>query len=167
MTDIRYRLMTSDDAEAVSALVLASFDEYIAPEYTPVGVEAFRKFAAADALRERAGEDHFVILATSSEDVVGMIEFRHSDHVSLLFVDKAFHRRGLARALLEQGLAEARTREPGVERVTVNSTRFGVPAYEKLGFLQTGPERAVNGIVFIPMAKRLDVASATGPRTPA
>ena len=45
MTDIRYRLMTSDDAESVSSLVLASFDEYIAPEYTPVGVEAFRKFA--------------------------------------------------------------------------------------------------------------------------
>lgn len=155
MTDFCYRLMTSDDAEAVSLLVLASFEEYIAPEYTPLGVEAFRKFAAADALCERAGEDHFVVVATLGGSMVGMIEFRHSDHVSLLFVDKAFHRQGLARILLDQGLAEARKRKPVVERVTVNSTRYGVPAYERLGFLQTGPERAVNGIVFIPMAMRL------------
>ena len=164
MSDVRYRLMQPADAEAVSSLVLASFEEYIAPEYTPVGVEAFRKFAGAEALRERAGADHFVIVATTSHCVVGMIEFRHSDHVSLLFVDKATHRKGVARALLEHGLAEARAREPGVERVTVNSTRFGVPAYDKLGFLQTGPERAVNGIVFIPMAMRLDTA-ATGSGT--
>ncbi len=164
MTDVRYRLMKPDDAEAVSNLVLASFEQYIAPQYTPVGVEAFRKFASAKGLRERAEADHFVVVATTAQDVVGMIEFRHSDHVSLLFVDKASHRQGVARALLERGLTEARKREAGVERVTVNSTRYGVPAYEKLGFLQTGPERAVNGIVFIPMAMRLD-ASATGSGT--
>ena len=88
MTDIRYRLMQPDDAEAVSTLVLTSFEEYIAPEYTPIGVEAFRKFAGAEALRDRADADHFVIVATAAQRVVGMIEFRHSDHVSLLFVDK-------------------------------------------------------------------------------
>jgi hypothetical protein len=40
--------------------------------------------------------------------------------------------------------------------VTINSSRYGVPAYERLGFRQTGPERAVNGIVFIPLAMRLE-----------
>ena len=165
MSDIRCRLMTSDDVETASKVVLTSFEEYIAPEYTPVGVEAFRKYAAAEALRERAGEGHFVIVATITNSVVGMIEFRHSDHVALLFVDKAFHRQGVARVLLEHGLTEARKREPNVERVTVNSTRFGVRAYEKLGFLRTGPERSVNGIVFIPMAMRLNTASSTTART--
>ncbi|MCY3843732.1 MAG: GNAT family N-acetyltransferase, partial [Acidobacteria bacterium] len=49
----------------------------------------------------------------------------------------------------------ARAAAPDVERVTVNSSRYGVAAYERLGFRQTGPERSVNGIVFIPMAMRL------------
>ena len=39
--------------------------------------------------------------------------------------------------------------------LTVLSSRYGVPAYEKLGFRQTGPERAVNEIACIPMAMRL------------
>lgn len=156
MADIRYRLMTADDAEAVSALVLASFDEYIAPEYTPAGIAAFRRYAAAEALRERTGKDHFIIVGVADTDVVGMIEIRDNDHVALLFVRKAWHRHGVARTLLKRGLAEARSRAPEVERVTVNATRFGVRAYEHLGFLQTGPERIVDGMAFIPMAMRLD-----------
>ena len=59
--------------------------------------------------------------------------------------------------MLDHGLAAARVRDPDVERVTVNSTRYGVPAYEKLGFRQTGPEREVNGIAFIPMAMQLAI----------
>lgn len=159
MADIQYRLMTARDAETVSALVLASFDEHIAPEYTPDGIAAFRRYAAAEALRERSGKDHFVIVGVADNGVIGMIEIRENDHVALLFVRKAWHRHGVARMLLERGLAEARTRAPEVERVTVNATRFGVRAYEHLGFLQTGPERTVDGMTFIPMAMRLDTGA--------
>ena len=155
MSEIRYRLMKTDDADAVSAMVLSSFEEYIAGEYTPLGLEEFRKYASAAALKERASQDHFVGVATTADSLVGMIEMRQNNHVALLFVDKAFHRQGVARALLDDALGEARRHQPDVERVTVNSSRYGVPAYEKLGFRQTGPERAVNGIVFIPMAMRL------------
>jgi len=63
---------------------------------------------------------------------------------------------GRARVAGSRALAVARPAKPGLDRVTVNSSRFGVPAYERLGFRQTGPERTVNGIVFIPMAHRLE-----------
>ena len=151
------RMMTPDDAEGISALVLASFEEYIAPDYTDEqGVAEFRRYAEPEALRRRAEGNHFVMVAEVDGALAGMIEMRDCNHVALLFVAKDFHRRGIAARLLERGLAEARARRPDVERVTINSSRYGVPAYERMGFRQTGPERAVNGIVFIPLAMRLD-----------
>lgn len=152
---LRYRAMRPDEAAAVSALILASFDEFIGPDYEgEEGIAEFRRFAAPEALTARAAGDHLVRVATVDGALAGMIEIREHNHVALLFVDKAYQRRGLARGLLEAALADARAVDPDVERVTVNSSRYGVAAYEKLGFRQTGPERSVNGIVFIPMAMR-------------
>ena len=159
MTDvITCRGMTPDEAGEVSTLALASFDEFISPEYTPQGVDEFRKYVKADAIRERVAQDHFVMMAVDGKMLAGMIEIRQNNHVALLFVGKAYHRRGVARGLLAHALEAARGARPDLERVTVNSSRHGVPAYEKLGFRQTGPERIVNGIVFIPMAKRLEAS---------
>ena len=156
MSDVRYRVMEPDEVACVSALILAAFDEFIEPEYTPQGVEAFRKYVQPDVLAGRTAQDHFVLVAARGGELVGMIEMRQNNHVALLFVDKRTHGHGIARELLDHALAAARSKTPELERVTVNSSRYGVPAYEKLGFRQTGPERAVNGIVFIPMAKRLE-----------
>jgi GNAT superfamily N-acetyltransferase len=159
MPDITYRAMRPGESASVSALVLAAFEQYIAPEYTPQGIEEFRKYAGAAEIRERLAKGHFVLVASTDDGLAGMIEIRQNNHVALLFVAGAFHRQGVARALLDHGLATAREQDPDVERVTVNSTRYGVPAYQRLGFRQTGPERAVNGIVFIPMAMRLKIPS--------
>lgn len=156
MSDVTYRVMRSDEAESVSALVLTAFEQYIAPEYTSQGIAEFRKYVDASALRDRLTDGQIILVASHDDGLVGMIEMRQNNHVALLFVAERFHRQGIARVLLDHGLAAARERDPDVERVTVNSTRFGVPAYEKLGFRQTGPERSVNGIVFIPMAMQLE-----------
>ena len=154
--ELRYRAMRPGEAGAVSALILASFDEFIGPDHTADGIAEFRKFAAPEAIAPRAADDHLVRVATADGVLAGMIEVREHNHVALLFVDKAYQGQGVARGLLRAALADARAADPDVERVTVNSSRYGVAAYEKLGFRQTGPERAVNGIVFIPMAMRLD-----------
>ena len=152
-----YRVMQPGEAGAVSALVLSSFDEFIGPELTDEGNAEFRRFVAPEALEARTAEDHFVRVATVDGVLAGMIEIRQNNHVALLFVDKAHQQHGIAKGLLHAALADARAADPDLERVTVNSSRYGVPAYEKLGFRQTGPERSVNGIAFIPMARQLDV----------
>mgnify|MGYP001110157222 FL=1 len=85
-----------------------------------------------------------------------MIDIRDGNHVALLFVDKSYHRHGVAKDLLRAALKESRGTAADLERVTVNSSRYGVPAFEKLGFRQTGPERDVNGIAFNPMAMRFE-----------
>jgi len=147
--------MQPGDADRVSRLVLDSFDEFIGPEYGEAGRLEFRRYAESAALERRSRTDHFILLAEVGGHLAGMIEIRQNDHVALLFVDKPFHHQGVARALVDQAITRARSKRPDLEHFTVNSSRYGVPAYEKLGFVQTGPERTITGIVFIPMAKRL------------
>ena len=154
---ISYRPMTAAETGPVSALIMESFDTYIGSEYSPEGVEEFQRYVQPEAIGERVGDDHAVLVAATADGLAGMIEMRQNNHVALLFVGTRFQRRGVARALLEHALAGAREAQPDVERFTVNSSRYGVPAYERLGFRQTGPERVVNGIVFIPMAFELSV----------
>jgi len=155
MVDIAYRLMCPEEAAEVSALILSGFDAHIAPEYTPQGIAEFRKYAEAEALVNRTDHDHFIVVATRADIIVGMIEMRQNNHVALLFVAEAFQRQGFSRGLLGYAVDHIQRQGGPLERITVNSSRFGVPAYETLGFRQTGPERSVNGIIFTPMAMRL------------
>jgi len=152
---VAYRALAEADAPAVSRLVIDSFTEFIAPEYSEEGRAEFIRYVQPEALVDRSRSNHLVLVAHTANTVVGVIEFRNSDHVSLLFVDRAFQQRGIARTLLRWALSAARPAATDLERVTVNSSRFGLPIYERLGFCQTGPERSVNGIVFIPMANQL------------
>jgi len=156
--EVSFRAMRAGEGAAVSKLILASFSEFIGPEYTEQGITEFRKFVAPSALEARSADNYFVRVAEAGGALVGMIEVRDNNHVALLFVDKGHQRHGVATRLLRLALEEVRAAVPDTARVTVNSSRYGVVAYEKLGFLQTGPERTVNGIAFIPMAMRLSDA---------
>ena len=153
--EVVYRLMERADVESVSRLILDSFTEFIADEYSDEGRAEFSRYTQPAAIVERTNANHFVLLAVEAHKVVAAIEIRDNDHVALMFVDVKFQRRGIARELLQRAIALARPAKPALDRVTVNSSRFGVAFYEKLGFRQTGPERVVNGIVFIPMAHQL------------
>ena len=151
------RMMKPADAEQVSDLVRTAFDEFIGPDFSEQGVAEFHRYVDPEAFRARIeGGSHFVMVAEVDGRLAGITEIRDCNHVALLFVGKQFHRRGIARALFDHALMQARAKRPDVERMTMNSSRYGVAAYEKLGFRQTGPERSVNGIVFVPMAMRLD-----------
>ena len=155
MDPVVYRPMTPADAQGVSRLILDAFVEFLEAEYSEEGRAEFIRHVQPEALVDRSRSGHFLLLAIAGGQPAGVIDLRDNDHVSLLFVDKGFQRQGIARELLARALSVARPTRPGLDRVTVNSSRFGVPIYERLGFRQTGPERTVNGIVFTPMAHLL------------
>ena len=115
-------------------------------------------YTVSEVFLERIDQGHFVIIAVRGDVLIGMIEMRENNHVSLLFVAEDFQRQGVSRVLLEEATMHARSLGAELERITVNSSRYGVPVYEALGFRQTGPERTVNGIAFIPLAKRIEGA---------
>ena len=91
-----------------------------------------------------------MFVAVADGKIVGMITLRDSTHISLLFVDERYHRRGIGRALLEY-LKDYMRQEMGECRVTVNASPYGVEFYHRLGFRDLRPEEKKDGIIYTPM----------------
>lgn len=81
--------------------------------------------------------------------IVGVIAIRGFSHISLLFVDPVFHRKGIARMLFEKATAYAANRD--CHKITVNSSPYAVSFYENLGFTAIAPEQEIQGIRSTPM----------------
>jgi predicted GNAT family N-acyltransferase len=152
---ITYRQMKAEDILDASNLVVSVFNKFVAPEYSAEGVQEFYRYIEPTAFQERAQANHFGLIALVQTKVVGMIEIRGYKHVSLLFVDQGYQRRGIAKELLFQALQICQTYEPQLSEISVNSSSFAVPIYEKLGFYRVGERQVRNGIGFVPMVLKL------------
>lgn len=131
-------------------LVWRVFQEFEAPDYSPEGIEEFGAYIRPDNIRQGLETGALRLwVRLEGEGVVGVLATRGC-HISLLFVDASFHRRGIARALYQGALAQLGCRE-----VTVHSSPYAQEAYRRLGFVPTGEEQTVNGLRFIPMCHRL------------
>lgn len=142
------RLNTADEVKAALKLSRGVFDEFVGPDYSAEGRETFRKVTepAENIAKWQAGEYAFYG-AFDSGFLVGAAASRmDGSHVMLLFVDKAYHRRGIARALMDVLIQNA----PDA-RLTVNASPYAKAAYERMGFVHTGEAVTKDGMTFIPM----------------
>ena len=156
---IHYRMFRPHDEPAVCHLVASVFMEHIAPLYAPEGIAEFLQYASPHETTRRLHHDHVMLLAEHHDHIAGVIELRDYDHISLLFVDTAHQRQGIAHELVKRGLELCRQHKPDLKQLTVYASPNAVPAYERFGFHTTQPEQTRNGIRFVPMA--LDVQSAS------
>ena len=152
-----FRTMQPGEERRVSELITRVFDEYIAADLSPEGVGEFLKFVKPESLWQWSEADAFVLVAPTEGQIVGMIEVRDDKHISLFFVNQGHLGRGIGRELWRRALARCRQHEPDLAKISVNSSPYAVPIYEKLGFRQEGPEQIVNGVRFVPMAVELEV----------
>jgi ribosomal protein S18 acetylase RimI-like enzyme len=148
---VQYRAMQRGEEDGVSSLVRRVFHKHVAPLFSDQGVREFRRYVTPGAIRHRSDSSHLVLLATVAGRMVGVIELRDYEHVSLLFVDTALQRQGIARELLSEALAICFRHKPHLREVDVNSSPNAVSAYQRLGFRRQGPEQVKNGIRFVPM----------------
>lgn len=146
-----YDLMKLGEESAVCSLVGRVFDEFNAKQYSEEGIRGFYHYINPSMLIRRSQANHFVCTAKTEKRMVGMIEVKAYAHISLLFVDRQFHGRGVGRNLIRTALLKCRNKKPDVENISVNSSPFAVPIYEKFGFCIMGPDRTENGIYFTPM----------------
>jgi GNAT superfamily N-acetyltransferase len=150
---ITYRAMKAGEERDVCRLVARVFADFVAVLYTPQGVREFLTYAADfDQLRERLQANHFVLVAETQGRIVGAIEMRNCDHISLFFVDGELQRNGIGKQLWRRALITCLSNRAEVPKITVHSSPNAVEAYQKLGFQVEGPEQTENGIRFIPMA---------------
>ncbi|HWP97622.1 MAG TPA: GNAT family N-acetyltransferase [Syntrophomonadaceae bacterium] len=146
--------MHSGEEIEVSKLIMDVFGVFIGPGYVPQGVEEFAKYVEAEALRNRQiSGDHYALVAREEARIIGFLEMRNNCHLSLLFVHSDYHRKGIARRLLHQGMDAVRKSGVNPGFITVKSSPYAVPAYERMGFITAENEQEENGIRFVPMKK--------------
>ncbi|MEM8931913.1 MAG: GNAT family N-acetyltransferase [Acidobacteriota bacterium] len=145
------RSAAPSDADAISALIdgLAHFF-LVDPDDRASGA-AFLDEITPPAIRRLLDDPayRYHVATTDEGTIVGVVAFRDRQHLFHLFVETAYHRRGLARQLFD--LAWRTAGSP--TRVTVSATPYAVPAYQRLGFVATGERVEQNGIAFVPMAR--------------
>ena len=152
---VTYRVMNPADVIDVSELITRVFNQFIAPEYSIEGVQEIHHYIQPSAVKARQETNHFALISVVQDKVVGMIEVRNYNHLSLLFVASEYQRRGIAKELFRRALQICRATEPKLSEITVNSSPYAAPIYEKLGFCRTGSKQVRNGIGFIPMVLQL------------
>ena len=151
---VTYELMMPGEEVEVSELVARVFDEYVAADCTLEGIQEFLGYIAPDLMAVRSQAGHFAWVAKVKGKIVGMIEMRNDEHISLLFVDKGYQGRGISRGLFERAMVRSLKAEPDVREISVNSSSYAVGVYERLGFERCGPKERKNGISYIPMKLR-------------
>ena len=141
------------DLPAAARLIDAGFRQSLAATYELAGRVAFRMYVGEPALASRLSQGVLALVAREAGSVVGYAEVQGRgrvpagrDHLSLLFVDPAWQRRGVARALLADILARLRRLPRPPAELTVDAAPSALAAYRRLGFTATGPEVVRQGV---------------------
>ena len=147
------KIVEKNDLRKALELVNKVFSEFVAVEYSGKGQKTFRDYL--DHKYEETAADlmsgHKKMWGYYYEnEIAGVISTRDVSHISLFFVDKKYHRKGIAKALFSEVLTELK-QNPDVTKITVNSSPYAVEVYKKLGFNQTGEKQEKDGIIFVPM----------------
>ncbi len=150
------RSLDAADIPAVAALLRRAAEEFILHESTLEDGARFLAEQGEDAVRGFVDMGFVYHLAEVDGRLAGFIAIRERSHVYSLYVDKAFHRRGIARRLWETGRdAALGPGHPGA--FTVNASNHALPFYAALGFVPSAPMQS--GIVgYNPMVLVLDRA---------
>ena len=145
------RFAAQEKWEEAMGLAWKTFLEFEADVYTMEGVRSFEDFITDSGLKRMFIMGIYQMMTAYDHGrMVGMITLRNEVHISLLFVDKNYHRHGIGRALIMK-MADYVKDELGKRRLTVNASPYGVAFYHQLGFRDLGPQKQQDGIIYTPM----------------
>ncbi|WP_338956780.1 GNAT family N-acetyltransferase [Fusobacterium nucleatum] len=141
MIEIRQLLNNKKDEALLFAkkVYIESKDE----SYSEQGIETFCNFVNNKEITKSfkvygAFEDNVLkgLIATDSQ----------KRHICLFFVDKVSQGKGIGKELMRVVVNNNEN-----SYITVNSSRYAVPIYEKLGFIKMEEEKERDGLKFTPM----------------
>lgn len=153
---LKYAQYQDGQENMISELVWNVFSEFEAPDYTEEGINTFKDFINPVRLIDKIKNEGFkVYCCFDKSEIVGVIALRNVTHISLLFVEKNYHKRGIAKELLKISVNDIKKSNLEAGELTVNSSPYAVKIYEKLGFVFTDTMQEKDGIKYTPMKKSL------------
>lgn len=136
-------------------MIWKTFLKFEAADYTEEGIRNFMDFISDDQLYHHFLQGQYqMMVALDGERIIGAASVRNGNHLSLLFVDEAYHRRGVGRALMSRFCAYLKE-EAGETVMTLTSAPYAVQFYQRIGFTIVSPEEEVAGIRVTAMEKCL------------
>ena len=136
-------------------LVWSVFEEFEAYQYSAEGVREFQNYIDYYSIKRLLDKSETKMWGCfHNGNIIGTIFTERPNHISLLFVDKRYHRQGVARSLYQKFI-EYCSQNYNCLEISVNSSLYAVEIYKRLGFVATDTEQLKNGIRFIPMKHKI------------
>ena len=148
--------ITADTLQSSNVLQLVwnVFEEFDACQYSAEGVREFQNYIESSAIKQLLENSKMKMWGCfHNSKIIGMIATKQPNHITLLFVDKQYHRQGVARALY-QTIIDYYSKTDDCLEISVNSSLYAVEVYKRLGFVATDAEQEKNGIRFVPMKQK-------------
>jgi GNAT superfamily N-acetyltransferase len=131
-----------------SRFVRQVFDEFVAIDYSAEGNATFYEFIREEEIGKRLRQGNYFLVYEVDNRIVGILELRDKKHICLLFVDKNYQGRGIAKELFKTTIAYIRENAPTIKIIEVNSSPYALEIYKKMGFIQKSNLKEQNGIKY-------------------
>jgi GNAT superfamily N-acetyltransferase len=152
---IVYREMRPGEERQVSDLIVRSFQEFIGPQYPRSGIRDFLAYASPQAISERVGRDHLVLVAVVRNTVIGAVDIDDYQHIDLFFVDKRWQARHVGHELMVRTIELCLEARPGLREITADTSESGLAAYAAMGFERAGAPKEAHGRHFLRVRRKL------------
>ncbi|MDU4891758.1 MAG: GNAT family N-acetyltransferase [Clostridium sp.] len=149
--DYRIKEVQREEINDAFSLIWTTFSEFVAPDYTKEAVDNFKSnFIDSIDYREKFLNGQEVMFGAYDKDkLIGVLSVRGSEFISCVFVDKRYHRKGVAGSLFSHVIPKLK--EDGMKKLRLNSSPYAVPFYHSIGFKDFAPQQVYQGILFTPM----------------
>lgn len=146
------RWAREDEWKPAMEMIWRTFTKYEGKDYSEEGIRNFFDFITDDDLYVSFLKGEYLLMvALDAGNVIGAGTLRNN-RLSLLFVDEAYHRRGVGSAILRKLCGYLKT-EAGECRMSLQAAPYAVDFYRKQGFREMRPEMEFSGIRVTPMEK--------------
>ena len=147
------RWAKESDWSPTMKMIWRTFLKYDSVDYTKEGVKNFFDFISDDDLHEAFLKGRYLLMvAVDGDRIIGAGSLRNRNHLSLLFVDEEYHRRGVGSTILEM-LCDYLQHEAGERYISVKAAPYAVGFYKREGFRIVKPEEEISGIRVTSMEK--------------
>ena len=157
LEDFVIRDIDVSEVSEVHRLIYETFHSHVSPDYSSKGVSVFLEYIEIEKIEERLSKGHDMFVAVhKSKGIIGVIEIRNYNHMSLLYVVPEYHKKGIAKKMLKKAIKVCKKMNKDLSFISANSSPYAVKIYEKLGFKKVSQEKISLGIPFTPMELNVD-----------
>ena len=140
---IKIRQLLNNEKDKAVLFAKKVYIECKDESYSEQGIETFCNFVNNKEITKS-----FKVYGAFEDNVLkGLIATdRRKRHINLFFVDKISQGKGIGKKLMSVIMKDNEN-----SYITVNSSRYAVPIYEKIGFIKTEEEKEQDGLKFTTM----------------